>query len=429
MADVRTEACDVLVVGGGPAGLTAATELRAAGVARVVVVEREVVAGGVPRHCAHPGFGLRDRQRAWSGPTYARRLVEDALGTGVDLRTSAMVTDWAESGAAGVPAVLVTSPIGRIRLEPKAVVLATGARERPRAARMIAGDRPDGVYTTGQLQALVHLHGRAVGTRAVVVGSAPIAWSAVLTLRAAGCRTVLMVASGTRVDVPAPAALAARTLLRVPVARDAEVVGIAGRERVRAVSLRHRRTGRIASVACDTVVLTGDWTPEAELAARLPLRLAPGFGGPEVDAGLRTSWPGVFAAGNLVHPVDTADVAALDGRHVAGAVLRWLAGERPTGAQAGLRAGWPFAWVSPGVLRAGAGDAPRHRLLAWPTRSVGAPRVVVEQDGAVVTTQALPWPAAPGRVFRLPWSLLAGCDPAAGDIVVGLERPAGTMGE
>ena len=123
MPEPRIDAFDVLIVGGGPAGLGAAMALRSAGVERVVVAEREVVAGGVPRHCAHPGFGLRDRRRAWSGPTYARRLVEDALSAGVDLRTGTMVTDWAardEDAAGGapgpaVPDAWVTSPLGRAR--------------------------------------------------------------------------------------------------------------------------------------------------------------------------------------------------------------------------------------------------------------------------------------------------------------------------
>jgi thioredoxin reductase len=416
----RSEACDVLVVGGGPAGLTAATTLRARGVERVVVVEREVVAGGVPRHCAHPGFGLRDRHRAWSGPTYARHLVEEALSSGIDLRTSTMVTDWAD--ATGVPAAWTTSPIGRVRIDPLAVVLATGARERPRTARMIPGDRPDGVYTTGQLQNLVHLHGRSVGSRAVVVGSAPVAWSAVLTLREAGCRTVLMVTDTDRVDVPSAAAAAAQALLRVPLARSAEVVRIDGRDRVQSVRLRHRATGRVVSVPCDTVVLTGDWTPESELARRLGLDLADGMPGPVVDAALRTSHAGVFAAGNLLHPVDTADVAALDGAHVASAVAGWLAREEVASPGVRVRPGRAFAWVAPGMLRPGAGPAARGRLLAWPTQYVRSPHVRIEQDGRLVAERALPWPAAPGRVFRLPWSMVQACDPAGGDIVVGLRE-------
>lgn len=155
---------DVAIVGGGPAGLTAAAEL--APYHKVVVLERELAAGGIPRHSDHPGYGIRDMKTFISGPAYARRLVQGAVTAGASIRTSAMVTGWADATALDV-----TSPQGRERIDARAVVLATGARERPRPARMIPGDRPAGVYTTGHLQNAVHLKHRQVGSRAVVVGA------------------------------------------------------------------------------------------------------------------------------------------------------------------------------------------------------------------------------------------------------------------
>ena len=138
-----------LIIGAGPAGLSVAATLARAGVA-TVVLDREAVAGGIPRHSAHLGFGLRDLHRFQSGPAYARRLAERAVSAGARIELDAMVTGWA-----GPLEVEVTSPAGRRTLAAAAIVLATGARERPRAARMIPGDRPSGVYTTGQLQQLV----------------------------------------------------------------------------------------------------------------------------------------------------------------------------------------------------------------------------------------------------------------------------------
>ena len=120
------------------------------------MLERESAAGGIPRHSDHLGYGIRDLRTVLSGPHYAHRLVAQALSAGADIRTEAMVTGWA-----GERALEVTSPRGREVIEASAVILATGARERPRPARLIAGDRPAGVYTTGHLQNLVHLHGRA----------------------------------------------------------------------------------------------------------------------------------------------------------------------------------------------------------------------------------------------------------------------------
>jgi NADPH-dependent 2,4-dienoyl-CoA reductase/sulfur reductase-like enzyme len=173
-----------------------------------------------------------------------------------------MVTDWT-----GEREVAITSPAGRFTIRADAVVLATGARERPRPARRIPGDRPDGVLTTGQLQNLVHhLHHRRLGTAAVVVGGELVSWSAVLTLREAGCRTVAMVTSYPRAEAYAAVRWAGRTALRVPVLGHSDVVRIDGRERVRSVVVRDRLSGAERVVPCDTVVTTGDWIPDHELA-------------------------------------------------------------------------------------------------------------------------------------------------------------------
>jgi len=168
----------VVVVGAGPAGLAAARELGTAGVGPVVVVEREAAAGGVPRHCDHSGFGLQDLRRSLTGPAYARLLTRRATAAGVALRLSTTATDVADDGS-----VALVGPDGIDVVRPRAVVLATGARERPRSARLVPGDRPAGVFTTGQLQQWVLLAHLPVGRRAVVVGAEHVAYSAVLTLR------------------------------------------------------------------------------------------------------------------------------------------------------------------------------------------------------------------------------------------------------
>jgi flavin-dependent dehydrogenase len=142
---------EVLVIGGGPAGLTAAARLAGRYHREVLVLDREQQAGGIPRHSDHTGYGLRDLGRLLRGPAYSERLVAAAQRAGATIRAAAMVTGWDSGGGA-----LVTSPQGRMTVHAKAVVLATGARERPRSARLVPGDRPAGVYTTGELQNLVH---------------------------------------------------------------------------------------------------------------------------------------------------------------------------------------------------------------------------------------------------------------------------------
>ena len=403
-----TEHVAVAVVGGGPAGLAAAAALAGRVGGTVVVLDREPEPGGIPRHSAHTGYGVRDLHRLLSGPAYARRLTDLALDAGAQLRASAMVTGWTPDGA-----LEVTAPTGRTTLRADAVVLATGARERPRPARLVPGDRPDGVLTTGTLQNLVHLqHRHDVGRRAVVVGAELVSWSAVLTLREAGCSTALVVSAHAVPEAAAPVRVAARLGLRVPVATRARLAAIEGRDRVEAVVLEHLGTGARRRVACDTVVLTGDWVPDHELARLGGLVVDRGTKGPLVDAALRTTRPGVFAAGNLLHPVDTADVAALDGTHVARAVLDHLAvpaADRGTGWPATglrLRVEPPLRWVAPQVLRPGDPAPSRGRLLLRCDATVPRPVVEAVRDGAVVARRRLPWAAAPGRVFRVPSSLL-----------------------
>ncbi|TRW88399.1 pyridine nucleotide-disulfide oxidoreductase [Mycolicibacterium sp. 018/SC-01/001] len=403
----------VAIIGGGPSGLTAAAALAPAVGGEVLVLEREAHTGGIPRHSDHLGYGLRDLRRFVSGPAYARRLTAMAADAGATLETEAMVTGWT-----GDRRLQITSPRGVRTVVADAVVLATGARERPRPARLIPGDRPNGVYTTGQLQNLVHLHRGQVGSRAVVVGAELVSWSAVLTLREAGCATVAMVTRHPRAEAYAAFRLAGRALLDGPVLTGSRLVAVHGKARVESVTVE--QAGRRHDIACDTVVFTGDWIPDHELARTGGLEMDPATRGPAVDAALRTSRPGVFAVGNLIHPVDTADGAALDGRHVTAAVQRWLRTGAATAPGARIRAEAPLTWVSPQRLSTPGESPPRGDLLLWTDQYRQLPSLRSVQDGRVVGTARTLWPAAPGRVYRAPWSLVAGADPAGGEIVVSL---------
>lgn len=406
---------DVAIIGGGPAGLTAAAELAPMGL-NVVVLERESEAGGIPRHSDHPGYGIRDMKTFLSGPAYARRLVREATAAGAKICTSTMVTGWA-----GEKSLELTSPSGREVLDARAVILATGARERPRPARLVPGDRPGGVYTTGQLQNTVHLQHRHVGTRAVIVGAELVSYSAVLTLKHAGCETVLMTTKYPSPESYGIFNLAGRTpLLGVEVATTTRVTRILGKGVVQGVEVENTRTGQRRVVACDTVVFTGDWIPDHELARSVGLDMDPHSLGPVVDTALRTSREGVFAIGNLLHPVDTADIAALDGRHVAAQVRGYLTGTPTPESAVRIEATAPLRWVAPGMLRPGDPAPARNRLLLWTDTLVRIPKVVAHQDGRVIGRKTLPWPASPGRMFRVPSSILDGVDHRGGPVSLSL---------
>ena len=303
---------DVLIVGAGPAGLAAATELRRLAVGQVLVVDREQQPGGVPRHSAHTGYGLRDRHRVLTGPAYSRSYADTAARAGAQIRAGTTVTGWAGNRCA-----ILTSAAGIETVSARAVLLATGCRERPRPARLVPGDRPAGVMTTGELQQRVYLHGERLPGRAVVVGAEHVSFSAMLTLAHAGADVVALVTDLPRQQSYAGFALAALARWRVPVWASTVVRRVEGRERLTAVELADVRTGAVRRIECDTLVFTGDWIPDHELARAAGIAIDPGTRGPAVDTGLETSVRNVFAAGNLVHAAETADVAALGGIHAA----------------------------------------------------------------------------------------------------------------
>ncbi|HXQ23118.1 MAG TPA: FAD-dependent oxidoreductase [Candidatus Acidoferrales bacterium] len=337
---------DVLVAGGGPAGLAAAIELRRLGTPRVLVVDREEQAGGIPRHAAHVGFGLRDMHRLLTGPRYAARYVHLAERAGVEMRIATSVTGWSGAGT-----VSLTSPAGLTEVTASAIVLATGCRERPRAARLVPGGRPLGVFTTGALQQLVYLHHQPVGRRAVVIGAEHVSFSAVLTLAHAGARTVAMITEHPRHQSYLPYKWLSATRLRVPILTSSRVTEIVGRKRVEAVQVTDTQTGAVRVLECDTVVFTGDWMPDHELARRGGLVMDPATRAPRVDCGLRTSVRGVFAAGNLLHAAETADVAALSGRHAARAAHTFLtSGNWPDEPPLPIQCEPPLLWVSPSAI-------------------------------------------------------------------------------
>ncbi|HEY4927727.1 MAG TPA: FAD-dependent oxidoreductase [Acidimicrobiales bacterium] len=398
----------VLVVGAGPAGLSAARELAVHGVGPVVVVDRESVAGGVPRHCDHTGFGLQDLHRSVTGPAYARHLATRAVNAGADLRLSTTVAEVAPDGSA-----MLVGPAGIEVVRPTAVLLATGARERPRSARLVPGDRPAGVFTTGQLQQWVLLTDLPVGRRAVVVGAEHVAYSAVLTLRHAGVATVAMVTELPRHQTVPAFAWMTRLGLRVPLLARSRVSALHGHGRLKAVDVTDLVTGTVDRVEADTVVFTGDWVPDNELARRMEVGIERATRGPRTDGWGRTTRAGVLAAGNLVHPGETAGIAAVAGRTAARRLVDDLGrGTRPIAAGLGLTTEWPLVSVVPAV--GDPSDLPSRFLVrtgAFTDRRL----VVARQGGGEIGRHRLRH-SVPNRSLSVPGSLLGAADADGGPV-------------
>jgi glycerol-3-phosphate dehydrogenase len=314
--------CEVLIVGAGPAGLSAAIELKKQGIRDVLVVDREPEAGGMPRFCHHTGFGREDLWRIYTGPRYARYYREWAEQAGAEIQTSTTITGWSDALQ-----MEFTSPRGLGQIKARAVLLATGVRERPRSARLIPGTRPQGIYTTGSLQRFVYQEHLPVGKHAVIVGAELVSLSALLTLMHADVKCVMMVTEQARHQIEFPYItmkwLLADLLTRTPVVTKTRVINIFGYKRVEGVELTHPM-GQLETVECDTVIFTGNWIPEHELARSGGLDMDPMTRGPKVDAQFRSAVDGVFAAGNLLRGVETADHCALEGKRAARGIVQFL---------------------------------------------------------------------------------------------------------
>jgi glycerol-3-phosphate dehydrogenase len=320
------EPCDVLIVGAGPAGLATAVELKKQGVKNILVVDRESEAGGMPRMCHHTGFGRADLWRMYSGPRYARYYRELAEKNDVEIRTSTTILDWGSMDVSQ-HSLTLTSPGGLGEIEAQAVLLATGVRERPRAARMVPGTRPQGVYTTGSLQRFVYQEHLPVGKRAVIIGAELVSLSALMTLNHAGVQCVMMITEEKSHQIEFPYIVmkwaVADILTRTPILSNTRISNILGHERVEAIELTDSN-GQTQQVECDTVIFTGNWIPENEMARLGGLSIDPVTRGPKINAEFQSSVRGVFAAGNLLRGVETADRCAIEGMKAGRAIAKYL---------------------------------------------------------------------------------------------------------
>jgi thioredoxin reductase len=375
---------DILIVGAGPAGLAAAMECRRLGVPRVVVLEREAEAGGVPRHCGHPPFGMSEFNRVLSGPAYARRLAAAAHAAGVGILTRHHVVSLEPGGV-----LKLATPKGLLTARATRVLLAMGARETPRSARLVGGQRPLGVMNTGALQSHLYLHGLLPFRAPVIVGTELVALSALWSCLKAGIKPVAMVEGNDRPTARRPLSWLPH-LCRVPVHYGAQVADIRGTARVGGVSLRDR-AGNRRELECDGVLFTGGFLPEASLIRASHLALDAFSGGPLVDQYGRCSDPSYFAAGNVLRAVETAGWSFREGRrigrHMAGQMALAIAPGRVEDAQAPAGAirvavGEGVKYVVPGTICPGEPGGEARLQLRVPAAIAAV--LLLKIDGEIV---------------------------------------------
>ena len=326
---------DLIIIGGGPAGLAAAVSARKEGLRDILILERDTRLGGILNQCIHNGFGLHTFKEELTGPEYAARFIRQAEEEKIPYMLDTMVIDISFDPETGLKKVTAMNPgEGIFTIDAKAVILAMGCRERPRGALNIPGYRPAGIYSAGTAQYYVNIEGRMPGKKVVILGSGDIGLIMARRMTYEGAK-VLCVA-----ELQPYSGGLKRNIVQclddfdIPLLLSHTVVDIKGKERVEGVTIaevdenRKPIPGTEVFYECDTLMLSCGLIPENELSNKLGVKMNPVTNGAFVNESLETSVPGVFACGNVLHVHDLVDYVSGEAATAGKNAAAYIRGEK-----------------------------------------------------------------------------------------------------